>query len=109
MSGASERTNGGASGPVLSASIFQSFDLLCSGPTAESAYAKEALKAHTAARMERKASNMMHLTWDQALAGTLKICRFKKEEKSKKPNLVILLSPCLHSTFEKTSRTEFGQ
>ena len=52
-----------------------------SGPTAESAYAKEALQAHTAARMERKASNMMHLTWDQALAGILKICRFIFKEK----------------------------
>ena len=39
------------------------------GPTADNDYAKEALRGHTAARQERKASNMMHLSWDQALAG----------------------------------------
>merc|ERR1711915_611149 len=38
------------------------------GPSADSDFAAVVLRAHTASRKERKASNMMHLTWDQQLA-----------------------------------------
>jgi len=38
------------------------------GPSADSDFAAVVLQAHTASRKERKASNMMHLTWDQQLA-----------------------------------------
>ena len=41
------------------------------GPSADSDFAAVVLRAHTASRKERKASNMMHLTWDQQLAGQL--------------------------------------
>ena len=39
------------------------------GPSGDSKFAAEVLKVHSAARKERSASNMLHLTWDQELAG----------------------------------------
>ena len=44
-------------------------DLGPKGPTADSKFAQDVLKAHSIARAERKASNMMHMSWDQDLAG----------------------------------------
>ena len=41
------------------------------GPSADTDFAAVILRAHTASRKERKASNMMHLTWDQQLSGQL--------------------------------------
>ena len=39
------------------------------GPRADSDFAKIILSGHAAIRKERKASDMMHLSWDQNLAG----------------------------------------